>query len=431
MHKQRNKETKTDTIEHLKQQLTKFQRINNELQTKLDEEMSKNENLKQTVEQNKILIEELTEANEMPENLGKSKSNENENNNAITIDENDDELMTKTSISKFIKNEMKIIANMMTNEMNKSLGKKCTEMKETIMKEMNENDRAQTNKKNVTINTPKTHKSTKNDNERAQTKIDTYLKPPPPPPTPQQQQQNVGIQESTNIHEIYVAKFKLGTTTEAIKQHIMDKTTIIHPECFKVTELQSKKENRDYVAFKISTLQIELYNEIMGIWAPDFTARKYETAKIVHTDINRNGLQRYRGKPYEQNSYATQNAISNNRRFDNRFVDTTETPRINRYGRDARGHIQQRDRRNYDWKDEKIKQFKDEIERLKASQNKITPIPYQFVTYNPFQQPQQQQQMIYQQPHPMIYQNGATQQPFLGQHSQHQQVHTKPQMNNA
>lgn len=82
-----------------------------------------------------------------------------------------------------------------------------------------------------------------------------------------------------NLYEMHVSKFRPGTTSEAIINHIIQKTNIA-AESFKVEKLIGTKDEEykmDYVSFKIITLNHEPYERIMdnNIWEPNLHIRDF------------------------------------------------------------------------------------------------------------------------------------------------------------
>ena len=164
--------------------------------------------------------------------------------------------------------------------------------KESIQRQVIEKEQTNNGTKTVTFTTPTTTtKKTVSVNEQHARKLqssitkylvqqnndtlnDEYLRPPKVKKNTQTIQT---IQNENEIKAIYVSKFEYGTTKEAIKNHILRETTITDKDAFEVEKLHSKSVGQpDYVAFKISTVNEEYYDEIMNIWSPKFFARKYE-----------------------------------------------------------------------------------------------------------------------------------------------------------
>lgn len=66
-----------------------------------------------------------------------------------------------------------------------------------------------------------------------------------------------------NVYALHVSKFPITTKSEAIIEHIINNTSIISPDAFKVEKISGEKA--DYNAYKISTFTYTLYEEIKGI----------------------------------------------------------------------------------------------------------------------------------------------------------------------
>lgn len=96
--------------------------------------------------------------------------------------------------------------------------------------------------------------------------------------------------ENREVYEIYVSKFHINTTEKEIETFILDKTKIKSSDLFKVTKLNGLRpaKSREYVAFKITTLNYEAYKIIINnkVWDPDFNARDFRQNETKGNDNN-------------------------------------------------------------------------------------------------------------------------------------------------
>lgn len=105
---------------------------------------------------------------------------------------------------------------------------------------------------------------TKDNNDKGKVK---KLKPP-----------NINTEdEKRDIYEIHLSKFHINTTEKDIETHIMENTKIKNIDTFKITKILSRNEdkNKSYIAFKITTLNQQIYEQIINekIWKPEFEAK--------------------------------------------------------------------------------------------------------------------------------------------------------------
>lgn len=296
-----------------------------------------------------------------------------------------DENQLQIKISQIITAEMKKINENVKNE--------CTKLKDMIMQHVTHKENNNINSNNKKENTKKTKQTTidrmfapkvtfdssieidttpipTRTNEKRQspiqisehtinnTQFDKTLKPP------QVQTQTNGNDTNTtafhmnlrpamksqhretNMHAIYVGKFEYGTTRDKIEEHIMNNTSAITNEGFEIEQITSSKfEKPNYVAFKISTLKYELYNEIMKIWAPHFVAREYKTKQ---TNNETQGEQhKYRWSQGDQLKYRSTQKRTD--RFETRNIYNS-TPRRNtdnRYKQMRNEHMQENRQSRY------------------------------------------------------------------------------------
>lgn len=428
---------KIKTLEKtIKRQLNEMKLIkqqNNEACDKINELQKRNEELNQTINTNRKLIQELTEQVEEPQYI--IENNTIDKTNEINI-KNINEKTIQTIIMKEMEKITKQIDEKITNE--------CKKLKYENLKYLTPNEERNNNnnrryerqcnitpRRNVTFTTKTTHlmnKNTKNNetchrdlsNEDEQereeqnmiTKFNTKLKPAKQ------------TQHTTNEkYEIYVAKFEYGTEKEWIEQHIMDNTTILSNDAFKIEEIVSKRNlNRpNYVAFKITALKYEIYKQIMNIWTPHFTARDFIQSKYER--IQEQGAQkRYQGdithKEYryetEKFKYRTPKKKMEYGKYIKENQQNHYTP--NRYKTRERYERQQTPKqRDY------------EREKYETHTNKQMLYNYQYHPFYPIQHQQQQQQI----PIPIHFLGQLNQAPppirVMGQHNQTQNQQTTQQ----
>lgn len=315
-------ESVNDKAKKLERENKKLKDEINNLKTKLEDEC---ETVKEMNEQNEIKSELLNEKNQMikqltNENEVMKKTAKNVNTKNGDVDEmngntdsrrDDSEKMNINKINELIERTITNEMNKLSIKLDEKLLNECKKIEKKITlreKETESNDNNKEKEKNngnSNINrnniasyfqarqTPKTTRNVtfnRNDrepstsNEKNETQphkqnekiitFDEKLKPA------KQQQQ-----KENKCYEIYVSQFGEGTQIEYIEQHILNNTSILNT-AFKVEEIISNNNARrpSYVAFKITTLKYDVYNEIMNIWAPKFTAREFrQTEEVTST----------------------------------------------------------------------------------------------------------------------------------------------------
>lgn len=344
---------KGNTKEIIKALKSKLNKTENELKTtkkQLREETEKNKTMDIELNTKNKLIEDLTERMEAPHTLTEGGRESNRTQNDITQNDRQQE-ETEQLVNTTIKNYIEIQINKINDTCKETITNECKRMKEKIMSELRtenntntyteENmDRAEGSKENEKKNTNKmkqrtltsmlqhTQKTVTFDggeisdeegetNEQRHTSnihFNENLKP-----APERKQYN-----EKNKYEIYVAKFPCGTKCQDIEQHIMQNTSTISNESFKIEEIYTKKQTQpSYVAFKITTLRKNLYNEIMNIWTPHYKAREYRQRETTTT-------QHYTAREYKQREtkpYETHYYKANTQRRGNRYESRYETKR--------------------------------------------------------------------------------------------------------
>lgn len=181
-----------------------------------------------------------------------------------------------------------------------------------------------------------TARETPNGQERERLKLrvgkEVTLRPPEP------------IEEEKSVFSAYVAKFEANTTANDLKKYILSKTDITNPELFKIELLRSRKANmaHNYVSFKITTLQNEVFNKIMSqeLWRPNFTVREYEYRRQTNREQIQN-MQYPTKYKYGMKTYR------NNGDFNDNNVNTSNyrTPKI--WRRDTVDKFKNRGNTNY------------------------------------------------------------------------------------
>lgn len=452
----KEKGTTKDKIDKLQNKLKKMELTNMDLQGQLDSEMTVNEKLKQTIEDNKILIEQLTdEANKQNNNSGAEK------NDATKIP------------NTMIENEM----NKLVNKLNEIIINECNNLKEKIL---TQNYTVQKATKSVIINAPETNeqrnrngKSTKKTQSsitdyltqtkrKEQHEIKNCLRPPQ-----QIKKPTMTKNKDREIYEMYVSQFEYGTKEEMIIQHILEKTEIVNKDSFNVEEIESKSsEEPNYVAFKITTLKKELYDEILGIWAPDFYAREYKSKQTNETN-NHNVYSKHKINPFKRPQHEQHNLNQTpwKKKYDTNIDSYTkthrntnererqtqkyrhETPRY-RNAKYERTPQHRNERENQRYKHDNYNyertRYRNEMETPQHNRKRFereTPL-YRKKQYEKWATPTTQKeypQYIYTQPqinnqinpyanHQMAIIQGAPQMPFLGVQNQQQPVYVNAQL---
>lgn len=170
-------------------------------------------------------------------------------------------------------------------------------------------------------------------------------------------------------YSMHVSKFPKAATVDDLTEHIMNNTTIINPDAFKIEKLG--RAGSDYNSFKISTLQMSTYDIIKQIWAPHYVARDFNENRKMHTPNvkTNNGY----GTPYRNRySFGKSNDRGNER--------VTQTPR-NRWNGNRRtrgsGKNERGDKNAQDDK-QKTSDGQDDLSG-KTETNKSMPPSQQFI----------------------------------------------------
>lgn len=154
-------------------------------------------------------------------------------------------------------NKIKSDITVAMNEMEQRFQNQIDEMKKNMGEQLSPK-RVVLNPNNEMKTTPKT------------SRVNNILLRPP---------DNIEKESSEDIYMIHLSRFHINTTEKDIKKHIMNNTNITNAETFRVNKLVSQKEEnrKNYVSFKITTLNRDDYDKIMNenIWLPDFRSRDY------------------------------------------------------------------------------------------------------------------------------------------------------------
>lgn len=84
-----------------------------------------------------------------------------------------------------------------------------------------------------------------------------------------------GPTQGENVYAIHVPKFKMNITVDDIMEHIMN--NIENADFNAVTVERLDTRNSNFISFKISTVEYDLYLKLMSIWSPHYTARNFNT----------------------------------------------------------------------------------------------------------------------------------------------------------
>lgn len=218
------------------------------------------------------------------------------------------------------------------------------------------------------------------------------------------------------IHSIYVSQFTLDITVDDIIEHIMN--NIERAKRDDVTVERLDKRNSDFLSFKISTAQNELYDEMMSIWAPHYTARKFVNATSDSPqsrtktptktwNFSTHGTPRHGN--YRSYNHTPKRQMQNNRYGNNngKFNSQNRSKRgtYNNSVGQARNVANEKDKTN----------GQNQQQQAQSNQNENTPAAQQFTQQIMQQQPQQ---AFHQQPQIALpYQTNntaSTQTGFLG-----------------
>lgn len=393
-------DAKQEQINQLKSQL----QVEHETAIELKK---KNDALEETIEENKKLIRELTEENSNPFNV---------TDNGITNKIIGNDSTSLEEIKTQIMSDMKALMSCEIGKLDKKFAKETKTTREFCTKKINEREsnknsgirsafdnlQSDTPKRSVSFASAKGNQPKHDQVADNQQRNDSHLV--------FSEKMKPATQTKTtdkNRYEIYVAKFAVGTTVSDIVEHVMKNTSIINPEAFKVEICNS---NSDYIAFKVSTLNKEPYDEIMNIWSPYYVASKYR-----YVDTHRSKINPFRMK----NGFDT--PMHSNRRNSN---TNTNTRTMRRYSprRNERRERNERSNNNNNTPN-RHRDHRNEAHRT-PQQTKSQPIQPQYIMI-PYQQPMSQtipphffgQQMAQ---HPI--------QQYQRQHQQQQQQNVPTQM---
>lgn len=161
----------------------------------------------------------------------------------------------KTMMKKLVRNEMKELVKTIDKRME---NEKTNDDDSVVMKR----------NKGVTFDSDMMN-SRLEENKKTTNGKDIEFDPNLRPAKQQQQKRN-------RVYEIYISQFEKGTQIQIIEQHIL-KNTNLSEEVFNIEEIRSNstKRSSNYIAFKITTLKEQAYDDIMQIWEPHFSARDF------------------------------------------------------------------------------------------------------------------------------------------------------------
>lgn len=324
--------TTQEMMTRLLQNYDRVSGININLQEKLDIECEKNKQLNITINENKRLIEQLTD-----------EASKQTNGNAELNDDTYTQKMNE--MQKRIEDEL----NKMKNNLNEMITNECNNMKNSLLQQKQNIEQTQKSTKSVTISTPASNKTSKENGhtgKKGQSSIKNYFQQPQNTqqnelnnelrPPPHMRKITNTKQNDNEMHAIYVSQFEYGTKKEAIIRHIT-KEGKISVGSFDVEEIETRSSDPNYIAFKITTSTKELYNDIMERWTgTEFHARKYEPKKRIETSTrNENNAYENERTPWKKTNRGSREKERKTPSYKSNRNER-ETPH-NRYERSKRG----------------------------------------------------------------------------------------------
>lgn len=331
----REKGKTRERIKEMETEIERWKEVVKEKNEKCDEMEKKNNDLQETINENQRVIQQMTDAADNPESLGErdgqSESNVTHGNN--DENKNDYEKIMKRVINNTIPYILKREMDKVTNKINEKLVNECRIVRDTFVAQTEQNKSKQHVNRSVTFSDElrnMSHEQTEEQNNH-NIQFDENLRPA---------RQTTEIYRGNKVYEIYVSKFECDAKTDIVEEHIY-KNTQISNLAYTIDEVRSNnnERNRNYKAFKITTLTHENYEKILRIWAPRFVAREFrpsthEKGKTKMNEENRTEM--YGRTPTE--------AYRSDR--DRQYTPRKNTPMNNRYDKYAtpRGYENNRER---------------------------------------------------------------------------------------
>lgn len=138
--------------------------------------------------------------------------------------------------------------------------------------------------------------------------------------------------DKKSVYSVHISRFEMGTKSDQIIQRIMSKTSL-NINVFSVEELTNQKRTRNFVNFKISTVNKDVFDEIMNekLWSPEFVAREYREFRDL--PVKRHNRYMNKRKPYNRKWIPNNNGQENNQRrsFRSNFGQRNQFQHNNRH----------------------------------------------------------------------------------------------------
>lgn len=225
-----------------------------------------------------------------------------------------------------------------------------------------------------------------------------------------------GNTPTTEIHSIHVSQFKLNITVDDIMEHILHNIQNVNQDDVTVERLD--KRNSDFISFKISTAKSELYEKMMSIWSPHYTARKFVTntysSPYSNTKTPMNTFRKFTTYETPSHGNTRSSQYTPKRQTQNKKQGHINNGKSNSNNKYKRG--------TYNKSDGQTQNVDIEQDRTTQKQQQQQQQPTNYIQRQQAVH-QQSQQMIQQQAQPMIQQQQALQHP--------QQMVTLPYHTNA
>lgn len=332
----REKGRTRDRIKQMEEEIEKWKENATEINEKYNEIEKKNNELKETIRENQKVIQQMTDAADRPERWSErdirselvqiidensgDDANGNENRNEY-------ENIMKRVINSTIPNILKREMDKITKTINDKVTKECKKVSETVIVQIEKNKSMQHVNKNVTFSNDicnTSHEQTEAEHNN-NIQFDTNLKPA---------KQTKDTYKESKVHEMYVSKFACDVTKEIVEQHILNNTDI-SKEAFKIEEMRStnNERERNYKAYKITTLTHKNYEEIMQIWEPNFVAREFRPSMYEKGQTKPNTFQNSRNEIFKRTPNETYRMRASER--ERQYTPRKNTPMNNKYDRYA------------------------------------------------------------------------------------------------
>lgn len=299
-----------EAYEDVKTQLMTEKDTNNELKQKISDQNNK-------INDNEQLISQLTQNLEEKDRIIKRYTD----NEMITLSDDDEE--NEESSDKF---DMKKVKQMIQKTITKQFMKEMETMKQIVNDRNDEVMSLTARQRNVKFDERILVREMSGDESDQRERVNENNVQFSENLIPEQITKQTTHREN-KLYSIYVSQFKCGINPNVIEEHIMRNTDIINPDAFAIEVVESARKDKNYIAFKISTLKYEIYNKIKHIWSPHYTARDFIPTTSENftahgnTDSYRQDRYKQRNRETLNRNYSTPREYNNMRTNDTRYTN--------------------------------------------------------------------------------------------------------------